>query len=107
MIRRRHMSLCLTAATSSVTESRAHMPRSGASHQNRSGCMQGDTRGSIMEVAPPAHAGPGAWLALPSVGRIASFGLLVLALLLFYEQVKMFLYRCASSLCEPASPFVT
>ena len=30
---------------------------------------------------------------LPSVGRIASFALLVLALLLFYEQVKMFLYR--------------
>ena len=43
-----------------------------------------------MNAPLPAHAG---WLALPSVGRIASFALLVLALLLFYEQVKMFLYR--------------
>ena len=40
--------------------------------------------------------GPGSWgVVLPSIGRITSFALLVLAVLLFYEQVKMFLYRHA------------
>ena len=50
-----------------------------------------------MDVTPAAHAGLGSWLTLPSAGRIAGFGLLVFALLVFYEQVKMFLYRRATS----------
>ncbi len=44
------------------------------------------------------HAGADSWLTVPSVGRIAGFGLLVFALLVFYEQVKMFLYRRAATL---------
>ena len=51
------------------------------------------THAGIMDAPLPVHNGTGSWLVLPSVGRFASFTLLVLALLLFYEQVKMFLYR--------------
>ena len=51
-----------------------------------------------MEGSAQAHAGVDSWLTLPSVRRIAGYGLLVFALLVFYEQVKMFLYRRAIAL---------
>ena len=60
----------------------------------------GSDSGPSMDV-PTAHAGADSWLTLPSAGRIAGFGLLVFALLVFYEQVKMFLYRRAAILACP------
>ena len=86
---------CLTAATSRrITCTHAPLV---ASPEHRSGYIRAAQPAAVMEVPPPAHVGPDGWLAVPSLGRIVNFGLLVLALLVFYEQVKMFLYRHASS----------
>ncbi len=93
--RNRRSRVCLTAGISSVGKHVHVVPRLGKVIDVRLKIPRRCARAVDMDSPLPSHGRPGGWLVLPSVGRIASFTLLVLVLLLFYEQVKMFLYRHA------------